>query len=192
MQNLAVKPPSPRQIPISVEVYHLMAEQGAFHPDERVELVGGKIFDMSPVGSLHARCVKFLNAVLSALADEQFIVSVQDPIILDDESEPEPDIALLRRVDDFYKNELPKAEDVLFIVEVADTSVEFDRSVKFQRYAQAGISEAWLVDLINDRVEVHYEPKDAAYGSLKTYQRGENAVSETIPEINLSVDEILG
>lgn len=192
MQNLAVKSPTLRHVPITVEVYHLMAERGAFHPDDRVELVGGRIFDMSPVGSNHARCVKFLNAFLSGHLAGRFIISVQDPIILDDESEPEPDIAVLQHVDDFYKNELPHSKDVFLIIEVADTSVEFDRSVKFQRYAQAGISEAWLIDLINDRVEVHYDPQDSAYSSSKTYQRGEDVVSETQLEIKLSVDDVLG
>lgn len=192
MQNLAIKLPSPRHMPISVEVYHLMAQRGAFHPDERVELVGGRIFDMSPVGSVHARCVKFLNAFFSAQAGRRFIVSVQDPIILDDESEPQPDIAVLRHVDDYYKNELPHAKDVLLIVEVADTSVDFDRSVKLQRYAQAGIPEAWLIDLINDRVEIHYAPEKSGYDRSKIYQRGENASSETMPGITLPAGDILG
>lgn len=192
MQNIAVKPPTQRHVPVTVEMYHLMAERGAFHPEDRVELVGGRIFDMSPVGSLHARCVNILNALLIEALGRSYIVSIQNPIILDDESEPEPDVCLLLPMPDSYKNSLPKAPDVKLVIEVADTSIEFDRVIKFQRYAHAGIREAWLVDLINDRVEVHYAPKESAYSRSKIFQRGENVVAETIPEISLSVDEILG
>lgn len=168
-----------------------MADKGAFASDDRVELIGGEIFDMSPVGSLHVRCVNFLNAYFSRL-DQQFVVSVQNPIALDSESEPQPDIALLRPVPDLYKDELPRAKDVSLIVEVADSSVEFDRGLKFSRYASAGIAEAWLIDLAHDRVEVHSLPKENGFGLVKVYTRGENAVSETIPEIDLAVDDILG
>lgn len=192
MQNPAVKTPAPRHFPISVEVYHLMAERGAFHPDERLELIGGKIFDMSPIGSLHARCVKFLNSFLTKRFGGTAIISVQDPILLDDESEPQPDVAIINFREDYYRNALPAAGDVKLLIEVADTSVEFDRGIKFQRYALAGVPEAWLVDLINDRVEVHFAPKGSAYSLSKTYQRGEDAVSETVPELNLPVDNILG
>ena len=169
-----------------------MAERGAFDPDERVELVGGQIFDMSPIGTLHARCVKFLNSFLSTRLGGKLIVSVQDPIMLDDLSEPQPDIAVLAFREDFYKEALPAAGDVRLIIEVADTSAEFDRGVKFQRYAAAGIPEAWLIDLNNDRVEVHFAPQASAYSRANIYQRGENAVSRTIPEIELAVDNILG
>jgi len=192
MQNLAIKPPVPRHIPITVEVYHLMAERGAFDPDERVELVGGQIFDMSPIGTLHARCVNFLANFLTRTLGETAIVSSQNPIMLDDLSEPQPDIAVLAFREDFYKEALPSAGDVRLIIEVADTSAEFDRGVKFQRYAAAGIPEAWLIDLNNDRVEVHFAPQASAYSRANIYQRGENAISQTIPEIELSVDNILG
>jgi len=191
MQNLALNGPTPRHFPITVEIYHLMADKGAFASDDRVELIGGEIFDMSPVGSLHVRCVNFLNAYFSRLG-QQFVVSVQNPIVLDSESEPQPDIALLRPVPDLYKDELPRAKDVILIVEVADSSVEFDRGLKFNRYASAGISEAWLIDLAHDRVEVHSRPKENGFGLVKVYTRGENAVSETMPEIDLAVDDILG
>lgn len=192
MQNLAAKARTPRLVPITVKMYHLMAQCGAFHPDDRIELVGGKIFEMPRIGSLHSRCVRFLNSFLWAKVRDELIVSVHNPIILDDESEPQPDITLLRRADDFYKDALPTASDVKLLIEVADTSIEVDRGVKFSRYAAAGIPEAWLVDLINDRVEVHYAPKDEAYSRSKTFQRGENAVSETIPSIEIPVDDVLG
>lgn len=192
MQNLAIKTPVQRHVPITVEMYHQLAEQGAFHPEDRVELIGGKIFDMSPIGSLHARCVRFLNSYLSGLLGDEYILSIQDPIVLDDRSEPQPDISVLKYRPDFYKDELPGASDAVLVIEVADSSAEFDRGVKFARYAAAGIREAWLVDLNGDRVEVHTQPKSNGYGLAKMYRRGENAVSETIAKINLPVDDILG
>lgn len=192
MQNLAVKSPAPRYFPVTVEIYHLMADRGAFHPDDRVELIGGTIFDMSPIGSRHARCVKFLNAYLSSLLGDSIIVSVQDPIILDDESEPQPDIAILQFRADYYGDALPEASAVKLVIEVADTSLEFDRGLKFNRYAAAGVPESWLVDLINDRVEIHTQPKSNGYGLVKVYQRGENAVSDAISSIDLPVEDILG
>lgn len=192
MQNLAVKPPTPRHVPITVEIYHLMAEKGAFGPEDRVELIGGKIFDMSPIGSLHARCVNFLNAFLGRVLQEEYILNVQNPIILDDESEPEPDLAVLRHVADFYKDELPGAGEVKLIIEIADSSVEFDRNIKLRRYAMAGIAESWLIDLINERVEVHTRPEPDGYAQVKVFRRGENAVSATLPSIDLPVDDIFG
>ncbi len=192
MQRLAIQEPTPRHVPITVEIYHLMAERGAFGPEDRVELIGGEIFDMSPVGSLHARCVKILNACLSEILRGTHIIGIQDPIVLDDESEPQPDVCVLRYREDFYKHAAPRAADVKLIIEVADSSAAFDRSVKLSRYAMAGIAEAWLIDLSNDRVEVHTQPEQDHYGSVIIYERGDNVVSETIPAIDLSVDGILG
>jgi len=192
MQNLAAKGPAPRHFPITVEMFHLMADRGAFHPEERVELIGGEIFEMSPVGSLHIRCVNFLNTFLTRVLGPAYIVSVQNPIVLDDESEPQPDISVLKFRSDFYKNETPKAAHVEVVIEVADSSVEFDRSTKLSRYASAGIPEAWLIDLVNDRVEVHTQPKEGGYGIIRNYRRGENATSETIPGIDLAVDDVIG
>ncbi len=173
-------------------MYHLMAENGVFHSEDRVELIGGELFDKSPIGNLHARCVKFLNAYLSDLLSGKFVLGVRDPIILDDNSEPQPDLSIINYRADFYKDEAPHAQDVVILIEVAETSTGFDRNVKFRRYASAGIPEAWLVDLATNRVEVHFQPKEGSYGLVKIYQRGENAVSETIPSIDLPVEDILG
>ncbi len=192
MQNLLVRTPTPRHVPITVEIYHLMAERGAFHPDDRVELIGGQIFDMSPIGRLHARCVNYLNAFLNRTFGADLIVSTQNPILLDDLSEPHPDICLLRPSSDFYKAELPRAHDVKLIIEVADSSVEFDRGVKLRRYAMAGIPETWLVDLVNERVEIHTQPEIDGYGSVETFVRGDEFASKVLPSIVIPVDDVLG
>jgi len=192
MNALAVRESTYTRFPISVEMYHLMAERGVFAPTDRVELIEGELFEMSPIGSLHARCVNFLNKFLVAAAGSDYIVQVQNPIILNDLSEPQPDFSLVHYRQDFYKDALPEASDVAMVLEIAESSVAFDRNVKFRRYASAGLPEAWLIDLIAESVEVHSQPKENGYGVVKIYQRGENAVSDTIPSIALPVDDILG
>ena len=122
----------------------------------------------------------------------EFVVSTQNPIILDDLSEPQPDIAVLRHKSDFYKESHPHAADILLVIEVADTTVEYDRTIKLPKYAKAGIPEAWFIDLGADRVEVHTDPKNKTYGVVKIYQRGENAASETFSDLSMKVEDILG
>lgn len=181
-----------KRYPISVQMYHVMAEHGAFAPDERVELFEGEIIDMSPIGSRHARIVDFLNHFLKTIQRTDVIVRIQNPVILSDLSEPQPDISIVRYRDDFYKDSLPNGSDVLLIIEVSDSSVEFDRSRKTPKYASAGIPEAWLIDLEGERIEVNSMPKETTYGLVRIYQRGEDAVSETIAELKISVDKVLG
>src|SRR5438067_3636731 len=181
-----------RHFPITVEMYHQMGEKGSFAPDDRVELIEGELFQMSPIGSLHARCVKFLNNFFVTRLNELFVVGVQDPVTLDDRSEPQPDLSILRYKADFYKDATPRSEETVMVIEVADSSVSFDKNVKFRRYAATGIPEAWLIDLDAERVEVHTQPKENGYGVVRIYIRGENAVSENIPSVNLPVDDILG
>ena len=190
MTILAVQEPTRR--PITVEMYHVMAENGAFEPDDRVELIGGELFDMSPIGNLHARCVKFLAKYLIRSLGDRFVVGVQDPIVLGDDSEPQPDLSILQYRVDFYKDATPADKNVVIVIEVAESSVDFDRTVKFGRYAAAGIPEAWLIDLVAERVEIHSQPTTNGYGLVKMCHRGDNAASQTIPSIDLSVDDILG
>jgi Uma2 family endonuclease len=192
MSTRVLENAQPRRFPITVEVYHFMAERGAFAPDERVELLDGEIREMSPIGSAHARCVKLLSSFLFGLFSGRYTISVQDPIILDDLSEPQPDLAVLDHREDFYKESLPFAKDVRLVIEVADSTVAFDRYRKFPKYASAGIIEAWLVDFESEHVEVHFQPKPDTYGTVKIYRRGEKATSETLPELSISVDELLG
>lgn len=184
--------PRVKHYPISVELYRIMAERGTFSPDDRVELIDGEIIEMSPIGSRHARCVNFLSEFLNRGFSDRFIVSVQNPIVVTDDSEPQPDIALLERRTDLYIDELPTGKDVALVIEVCDSTVAFDRSRKLPKYAEAGIPETWLIDLESEHVEVHFSPKETAYGVAKIFLRGENAVSETLPALNVPVSDILG
>lgn len=184
--------PRVKHYPISVELYHIMAERGTFAPDERVELIDGEIIEMSPIGSRHARVVDFLNDFFAKRIDANFIVRIQNPIVVGDLSEPQPDIAVVARRDDFYRDGHPTGKDVALVIEVCDSTVAFDRSRKLPKYAEAGIPETWLIDLESEHVEVHFSPKETAYGIVKIFLRGENAISETLPALNLPVSDILG
>jgi Uma2 family endonuclease len=114
----------------NVDDYYRMAEVGLLSEDHRVELIGGEIIEMSPIGSTHGGAVKRSSAFLNRKLGDAAIVSVQNPVRLDDFSEPQPDIALLKPRKDFYSNSHPTPPDVLVVIEVADNSVAYDRNVK--------------------------------------------------------------
>ena len=168
-----------------------MAETGVLADDDRVELVGGEIIEMSPIGKRHAACVDRLTRLLSKLGD-QLIVRVQGPIQVDQYSEFQPDFALLRSRNDFYASSLPLPNDILLVIEVADSTVEYDRLMKVPAYARAGIPESWLVDLPADRIELNAFPVNEQYSVTRSVSRGEGIESETIHDLKLFVDEIIG
>ena len=117
---------------------------------------------------------------------------MQNPVRLNDFSEPEPDIALLKPRDDFYSQSHPTAADVLLVIEVAETSVEYDRSIKMLLYARAGIPETWLVNLPKDIIEIYTQPKNGKYQKVQRLKRGKSLASPTVTGLLLSVDDILG
>src|SRR5437764_5241491 len=135
--------------------YHQMIEAGVFGRDERLELIDGEIVQMSPIGDRHAACVRRLIALLSQLFAAQAIVDAQNPIMVDAAYVPQPDLALLRPRADYYAWQTPTAADCLLVIEVADTSAEFDRLMKVPRYARGGVAELWLGDLERDVVVVY-------------------------------------
>jgi Uma2 family endonuclease len=176
----------------NVDEYYRMAEAGIFTEDDRVELIEGEIIDMSPIGSYHAGCVDQLNSLLNQKIGQAASIRVQSPIRLNDFSQPQPDIALLKPRADFYRRSHPTPADVLLVVEVADTSVDYDRHVKLPLYAGAGIPETWLVILPKDTVEVHSQPQNGKYQKVQRLKRGKTLTSPTISGLTLSIDEILG
>jgi Uma2 family endonuclease len=153
----------PRRHRLSVSDYYRMAEVGILAPDARVELIDGEIFDMAPPGSLHAATVDRLNEILTRSVGGKAAVRVQNPVRLSELSEPQPDLALLRRRDDFYSQHHPGPADVLLVVEIADTSLRFDRDTKVSLYAVHGIPEMWLVDLRGRRLVRHRAPRQGSY-----------------------------
>jgi Uma2 family endonuclease len=175
----------------TVSEYERMGGAGILGEDDHVELIEGEIITMSPIGGRHAACVKRLNRLLSAALGQAVIVSVQDPIRLGEFSEPQPDVALLRPRADFY-TEHPTPTDVLFVLEVAETSLAYDRDVKLPLYARAGIPEAWLVDLAAETIWQYTRPENGAYQEARQWRRGQSVTLSLPPELTLNVEQILG
>lgn len=176
----------------NVAEYYRMAEAGLFSPNDRVELIEGEVIDMSPIGGRHAGCVNRLNKLLNRNVGDLAIASVQNPIGIDEFSESQPDLALLKPRADFYSNSHPVPADVLLVIEVCDASVEYDRTVKLPLYARAGIPEAWLLILPDDTIETYSNPKDGKYQKIQRLKRGKTFVSPAISGLVFSVDDILG
>ena len=176
----------------TVAEYHQMAETGILKSGDRVELINGEIIEMSAINSRHAASVKRLGRFLNRRVGEFAIVGVQDPIELDDFSEPQPDVSLLKPRDDFYAQAHPKSQDVLLVIEVAESSVVRDRLVKAPAYAISLISELWIVDLQADSIEVYTQPDNGAYQSIRKVQRGEMISPQALPSVVLKAEEILG
>ncbi|PYS83232.1 MAG: Uma2 family endonuclease [Acidobacteria bacterium] len=176
----------------TVEEFERMGEACIFPPDARLELIEGEIVEMSPIGSPHAACVDALALLFNEIARRRFIIRVQSPVRLNDFSEPQPDVALLRWRDDFYRSAHPTPADVLLVVEVADTTAETDRKVKVPLYARAGIPEAWLVNIPDERIEVYSDPSGDSYRRVEHFGRGAEARSHTVAGLAVGVGELLG
>lgn len=165
----------------TVEEFHKMGEAGIFGEDDRVELVEGEIVEMTPIGWRHVESVNALTGVRADLREAgRFVVSVQNPLVLGEHGEHYPDLVLYRKG---VRGRVPEAGDALVVVEVADTSVSYDRNVKLPLYASAGVPEAWLVDLRAGAIEVHSAPRAGGYGTVRTYARGEVVRSATLAEV---------
>ena len=156
----------PRRHRLTVAEYYRMGEAGILAPDARVELIDGEIIDMAPPGHRHAGTVDQLALALSSAVNGRAHVRVQNPLRLDDHSEPQPDVSVLRRRPDFYKSGHPRPVDALLVVEVADTSLRYDRDDKIPLYARHGIPEVWLVDLKTKRFVRYRNPQQGAYASV--------------------------
>lgn len=176
----------------NVSDYYRMAEAGILTEDDRVELIEGEIVVMSPIGSRHAACVRRVEKLLERAISHLSLVSVRNPIALDDYSEPEPDIALLRPREDFYASAHPTPDDVLLVIEVADSSERYDREVKVPLYARAGIPETWVVALLADTIHQYGDAVDGNYQTHNEFKHGDSITSRVLPELKVAVNEILG
>lgn len=175
----------------TVQEYEQMIRAGVFGEDDRLELIEGEVIAMSPIGPGHAAHVKRLAELFYECVREHVIISVQDPVRLGEHSEPQPDLALLHRRADYYAAAHPRPEDVLLIVEVADTSVEFDQTVKLRLYAQAGIPEVWILNLPGVNLEVYRGPTASGYKEKRTLGAGDILSPFALPGVTLPVSEIL-
>lgn len=168
-----------------------MAETGVLRPDARVELLDGRIIDMSPIGPFHGGLVKRLSRIFNLKAKGRWIVSTQDPLRLDDHSEPEPDVMLLKPAADDYTSQHPEPEDVFLLVEVADASLDYDREEKLPAYGRAEIAEVWLVNLRDPSLEIYREPHFTGYGSKIVLRAGDTVSPQAFPDAVVDVAELL-
>jgi Uma2 family endonuclease len=173
------------------EEYHRMADAGILHEDDRVELIEGEIVLMTPIGRRHAACVAELTRLLVPAVGQRALLWPQNPITLPDESEPQPDIVLLRPRADRYLQDDAHPEDVLLLVEVADTSQRYDRLVKLPLYGRAGVPEVWIVDLPGEVIEICRRPTPTGYTHVERIGRGGVITPGAFPDVVLSVDAIL-
>jgi Uma2 family endonuclease len=190
--TLQLAKPQLKTFRLNVSQYHQMNEAGILSENDRVELINGQIIEMSPIGRRHAACVDRINRLFSNILGIKVIVSVKNPIILNNLSEPEPDIALLQPRADFYESGHPQPKDIFLLIEVADSSLEYDREVKIPLYASSGITEVWLVDIYEQVIIIYRYPSEDGYSEMQTLSRGEKMSIQAFPEINLVVDDILG
>jgi Uma2 family endonuclease len=176
----------------TVDEYYRMAAAGILGEDSRVELIEGEIVDTPPIGPGHGSTVKRTATLFHRRFDGVALVSVQDPVRLGPYNEPEPDLALLRPRDDFYASAHPTPADVLLVVEVADSTLASDLSIKVPLYARCGVVETWLVDLPHAAVHIYRDPSPDGYHLVQTVRRGERIAPLAFPDRELDVAELLG
>jgi len=176
----------------TVTDYYRMAEVGILDADERVELLRGEVVEMTPIGGRHAFSVSRLTHVLYDAVGPRYYVSTQNPVSIDVHSEPQPDLVLARPDLDRYRETHPRPEDVLLLVEVADTSLDKDRKVKLPLYAEAGIVEVWIVDVNSNVVEVCRDPSGDEYRDVRRCKPGDAITLLALEEVTLAVSDFLG
>ena len=182
----------PQRKIFTVDEYHKMIDAGVFVGDADFELIEGEIVKKMTQGDLHIACVNRLNMLFAPKLAGKAIVSVQNAIVINDISEPEPDVALLKFCEDFYAAGKASAGDVLLLVEVSDTTVKYDRDVKIPLYAAAGVAEVWLVNLPRRILEVYTEAGGAKYKLARKYKKSETVAPKLLPEIKVKVSDIFG
>ena len=172
--------------------YHQMGQVGILGEDDRLELLEGEIVEMAPIGSRHQAVVDRLTRLFSNQSEDVALVRVQGPVRLGEETEPQPDLLLLAPRSDFYASAHPGPDDVLLLVEVSDTSTEYDREVKLPLYARYGIAEVWLVSLEAGAIEVYRSPTNQGYQEVSQTGRNQRVSPVAFPQLELAVSEIIG
>jgi len=175
----------------TVKDYYRMAETGVLPPDARVELLNGEIIDMSPIGPFHGGLVNRLVRIFNKNSKGRWIISAQNPLQLDEHSEPQPDVMLLKPAADDYTSRHPLPEDMFLLIEVSDSTVDCDQREKLPAYGRAGISEVWVVNLNDLTVEVYRESHFDGYGSKTVLRAGSQAVPLAFPDVAVDVGELL-
>jgi hypothetical protein len=175
----------------SVAEYHQMIRAGILDENDNVELIRGDIVLKPPKTTRRCSCVDRMNDLFFRRLSRRAIISIHDPVRLHD-SEPEPAVMLLRPKADFYESGKPRPPDVLLLIEVSDTSIDYDRAVKGTLYAKANIGEFWILNLNDDTLEVYRDPQaDGTYRDVRILRRGDQIEIAALPGVVVQVDELL-
>jgi Uma2 family endonuclease len=175
----------------NVKEYYRMAEIGVLlRREDRVELLDGVVVDMPPIRPPHSGMVNHLNHLFHSFRGDRWLTSVHGQLDLDEYSEPEPDLMLLRFLEDCYCSHHPKPEEVFLVIEVSDSTLETDRAVKLPLYGRAGIAEVWIVNLVDGTLEIYREPHFAGYAHSQILQKGESAAPSHFPDAVIEVNKI--
>ena len=184
---MAVQVECPRRLFTAAE-FERMVEAGVFRPEERLELIHGEIVEMSPIGPGHGAGVASLTKRFVIGVGDRAVVWIQSSARMALDSVPQPDLALLRPRS--YRRANPTPEDILLVVEVAETSLRYDRTAKLQLYASAGIPEYWVVSAEDEWVEVYRSPEGQAYRESRRLHRDDTIAPLTFPDVVITVADI--
>jgi Uma2 family endonuclease len=186
-------PPTPDgRVRFSRDAYHRMVDAGVLCSDDRVELLDGEIVMMSPIGPEHVAPISILNDFFAKRLPDTLQCRIQAPVVLSHHSEPEPDVAIVRRRPDSYRTEHPGPTDIVLLIEVAQSSLGRDLDRKMQLYAESEITEYWVVDVEHKAVHVYRDPKGAAYESVARVEAGATIAPVAMPDCRLDVGRLFG
>jgi len=183
---------TPTRTRITTNRYQMMVAAGVLTKYDRIELIEGDMLDMAPIGLKHSALTSRLNELLVLAAARSATIVVGGPVNLGEYSEPQPDLMLLKRRADFYSGKIPEAADVLLLIEVSDSSLAFDQSIKLNLYARFGISEYWVVDVEGRRIVTYREPSAKGYLRQSEFAAAATVVPQAFPGINIAVGELFG
>lgn len=176
----------------TVDEYYRMAEAGILQPQDRVELIDGEIIQMSPIGHRHWVRVSRTSAMFFTAFGNKAVLSTQSPLRLNEWTEPQPDLIVFKPRSDFYAAKVPTPHDVLFLMEIADTSLIYDRNIKIPLFAAAGIPEVWIEDAKRDVLYVYRNPRGVSYAAVIELRRGDSVSPIAFPDIQFAINELFG
>ena len=182
--------PQPVRLRFSVDEYYKMIELGMLQDYEKAEIIEGEMIKKMTIGDRHAVAVNLLNRFFSKNVGDNIMIGVQNPLRLTDFDEPQPDV-VLSDLTKYDGKRHPRANEAILVVEVSDSTLKYDRDTKIPLYAAAEIPEVWIVNLINNIIEVHQKPSNGIYQLAKIYSPGEVLRSDALPNLSLEVNKIL-
>jgi Uma2 family endonuclease len=180
----------PTRTRITSERYQKMVATGVLTKYDRIELIEGDMLDMAPIGTKHSAITNRLNEFLILAISRSATIVVGGPVNLGEFSEPQPDLMLLKRRADFYGGKIPEAADVLLLIEVSDSSLSFDQSVKLGLYARYGVAEYWVVDVQGRRVVTYSEPTAKGYERKREFATTDTVAPQAFPDVKIAVGDI--